>query len=96
MNLWDQSQQKNNAKDGASRKLSGKESTCQTKEKEFDSWSGKIPKTKPLHNYWACALKAGRYNYGSLRALEPVLHKRSHHNEKPAHGSWRAAPDLCS
>ncbi|KAI4568739.1 hypothetical protein MJG53_014357 [Ovis ammon polii x Ovis aries] len=28
-------------------------------------------------------------SYGSHRALEPVLHKRSHQKEKPAHRNWR-------
>ena len=43
------------------------------------------------HNYWACVLGAGGHNCWAhvlhLRkptGLEPVLHKRSHCNEKPA------------
>ena len=47
MNLWDQSQQKNSPKDGASRKLSGKESTCQTKEKGLIPGLGRFPKLNP-------------------------------------------------
>ena len=52
--------------------------------------------TKPMrHNYWACALEPTHHNYWAhvpqlLKPvrLEPVLHnKRSHHNEKPAHGN---------
>ena len=50
--------------------------------------------TKPVrHNYWACALELMSHNYWAREPqllkparLEPVLrHKRSHHNEKPAH-----------
>jgi len=43
----------------------------------FDSWPREDPRcsraTKTVHrSYWACA-------------LEPMLHKRSHRNEKPSH-----------
>ena len=48
--------------------------------------------TKPVHyNYWACAPEAGRHNYWSPYALEPVLRsKRSHCNGKPTpcHKEW--------
>ena len=43
---------------------------------------------RPIHhNYSACALEPGRYNYciHVLQLLKPAsleLHKRSHHNEK--------------
>ena len=37
------------------------------------------------HNYWACALEPANHNCWSPHYLEPVLHKRSHHNEKPVH-----------
>ena len=52
--------------------------------------------TKPVcHNYWACTLEPASHNYWArvLQLLKParlesVLHnKRSHHNEKPAHGN---------
>ena len=40
--------------------------------------------TKPeRHNYWACAREPGSHNHWSMHALEPILHKRSHCNEKP-------------
>ena len=49
--------------------------------------------TKPVHHhYWACALPPVSHNYWArvpqlLKPvrLEPMLHKRNHHNEKPAH-----------
>ena len=43
--------------------------------------------TKPVHhNYWACALEPGNWNYWNPHALEPLLHKKiSHHKEKPTH-----------
>ena len=47
--------------------------------------------TKPVH-----------HNYWNLHTVEPALHKRSHHNEKPAHHEEEqpllAAPreSLCS
>ena len=49
--------------------------------------------TKPVrHNYWACALEPASHNCWAHvpqllkpACLEPVLHKRSHRNEKPAH-----------
>ena len=49
--------------------------------------------TKPVrHNYWACALEPASHNYWACVPqllkpvhLEPVLHKRGHHSEKPAH-----------
>ena len=49
--------------------------------------------TKPMrHNYWACALEPVSHNYWACvpqllkpARLEPMLHKRSHRNEKPAH-----------
>ena len=37
--------------------------------------------TKPLH-----------HNYSRPCTLQPVLHKRSHHSEKPGHGSFTASP----
>ena len=51
--------------------------------------------TKPVHrNYWACALEPRHCSYWSPRALGPMLgNKRSHRNEKPAHGNWRVAPE---
>ena len=62
---------------------SDEEPTCQCRGYGLDPWSRKIPHvkvTKPVcHDYRACA-------------LEPLLcNKRSHHNEKPIHGNWRAA-----
>ena len=56
--------------------------------------------TKPIHhNYWACVIQPEAptiepacYIHWSLCAPEAVLcNKRSHHNEKPAHGN-KAAP----
>jgi len=51
------------------------------------------------HNCLVCALELRSCNYWAhvlqpcLCILEPVLHnKRSHHNEKLAHHSWREAP----
>ena len=49
--------------------------------------------TKPVrHNYWACAPESASCNYWAHMLqllkparLEPVLNKRSHRNEKPAH-----------
>ena len=49
--------------------------------------------TKPLHNYWACALGPASHNYWDCvpqllkpACLEPVpRNKRSHRNEKPAY-----------
>ena len=49
--------------------------------------------TKPVHhNYWACALEPVSHNYWAHEPqllkpahLEPVLHKKSHRNEKPMH-----------
>ena len=48
---------------------------------------------KPVHhNYWACALELASHNYWAHvpqllkpTRLEPVLHTRSHCNEKPVH-----------
>ena len=62
--------------------LSAEESACQCRRHRFSSSFGKIPTchraAKPKHhNYWACALEPG--------SLDPVLHKRNHHDEKPAH-----------
>ena len=44
------------------------------------------------HNYWAWALELASHNYWARvpqllkpARLEPVLNKRSHRNEKPAH-----------
>ena len=37
-----------------------------------------------------------RCNYWSLHAQEPVLHKTSHHSEKPAQRNKRVAPMLCN
>ena len=37
------------------------------------------------HDYWACALEPGSCTYESPHALDPVLHKWSHHSEKPEH-----------
>ena len=47
------------------------------------------------HSYWACALEPTRHNYWARApqllkptCLEPMLrNKRSHRNEKPAHGN---------
>ena len=56
---------------------------------------------KPMHqNCWACALKPRGHNYWPMchsywspHTPEPVLHhRRSHHNERPTHRNWRAAP----
>ena len=49
--------------------------------------------TKPVrHNYWTCALEPTSHNYWAhvlqiLKPvrLEPVLHNKSHRNEKPVH-----------
>ena len=44
--------------------------------------------TKPMyHNYSACAWEPRNQNYWAHvpQLPEPVLHKRSHHSEKPAH-----------
>ena len=60
--------------------------------------------TKPVrHNYWACALEPVSHSYWARMPqllkparLEPVLrNKRSHHNEKPAHGN-EAWPPLAT
>ena len=56
--------------------------------------------TKPVHgNYWACALGPTSHNYWAHvpqlqkpARLEPVLHKRSHRNEKPAHRNDEQPP----
>ena len=63
---------------GASWWLSGKESACQYR-RQFQPLILEDPTchraTKPVHhNYWACALEPGSYNYWSPSALEPVLH----------------------
>ena len=39
------------------------------------------------HNYWDCALEPKSCSYWSLHALEPVLHKGEHCNEKRSHHS---------
>ena len=54
---------------------------------EDPTWHGA---TKPMrHNYWAWALEPQELQLLSqcakAWALEPELHKRSHHNEKPTH-----------
>ena len=41
----------------------------------------------------AATIESTCHSYWSLRALVPELgHKRSYHNEKPAHCNWREAP----
>ena len=82
--------------------LSGKESACQCRRRRFDPCVGKIPPawgaTKPMHDsYWARALEPGSRNYGSLRALEAALHKRSHYSGKrpqPQLGNSLPLPQL--
>ena len=37
------------------------------------------------HNYWACALEPGGWNYRSPCALEPVFPEKSDSDEKPEH-----------
>ena len=50
--------------------------------------------TKPMrHNYWACDSEPGTHNHWSPHALEPVLHKSSLSNEKPAL-QWESSPHL--
>ena len=49
--------------------LSGEESTCQCRRHRFDPWSGKIPHA--MEQLSPCT------------TIEPVLHKTSHHGEKP-------------
>ena len=47
---------------------------------------------RPIHhNYWNCALEPVSCNFGSPSTLEPVLHKRSHSNEKPKRTPTRVA-----
>ena len=61
----------------------------------FNPWWGKIPHTAEQlslcvhHNYWASALQPASRNYWAYElqvlqptCLEPMLHKRSHCNEK--------------
>ena len=44
--------------------------------------------TKPVHhNYW---------NPVEAHALEPMLHKRSHRNDKSGHHNWRVYPAHCN
>ena len=83
--------------------LSGKESACQCRRRRFDPCVGKIPPawgaTKPMcHNCWARALEPGSRNYGSLRALEAVLHNKRNHcsgeRPQPQLGSSLPLPQL--
>ena len=72
---------------------SGKESSCKCSGHRFDPWFWEDPTrlraTKPMcHNYWAreATITEPRCrSYWIPSTLEPVLHKRSHSNEKPAH-----------
>ena len=44
---------------------------------------------KPVHHsYRACAPEPRDCSYRGLRVPEPVLHDRSHRNEKPVYHSW--------
>ena len=66
---------------GTSWWFSGWASACQCRGHEFEAWSGNWDPT--------CL---GSNSYWSPYALESVLcNKRSHHNEKPVHHSWRVA-----
>ena len=69
-------------------RLSGKVSTCPCRRYRFDLWSRNIPRhkvTKPKCQLLSLALEPGNSSYWSPQALETVLHKRSHCNEKPTH-----------
>ena len=50
----------------------------------FDAWSGKTPPSARHLSPCATAAEPVCCNCWSSRAREPVLHGRSHHNEKPA------------
>lgn len=71
---------------------SGWESTCQWKGHRFDSqvwkthmlWSNKAQEPQPL-SLCSRAWEATRTEPTTEPHLELVLHKRSHHKEKPAH-----------
>ena len=88
--------------------LSGKKSALQSWRCGFNPWSGKIPyaaeQLSPCPTTAESVLQSSRVstteptccNYWSPLAVDPVLHKRSHHNEKPAHPSWRVAPTRCN
>ena len=66
---------------------SGKESACQCRRHGFNPWSRKIPlspcttTTEPV--LWSLQLLA-------LHTPEPVLHKRSHRNEKSSYVNQRS------
>ena len=44
------------------------------------------------HSYWACVLEPTSSNYWSQVQPELMLHKRSHHSEKPAHCNYGVGP----
>ena len=61
----------------------------------FHPWSGKIPHDSGQPSPCATATEPEHVgprscNQWSLCTLEPVLHKRSHRSEKPAHLNWVA------
>ena len=64
-------QQELNQNQGLPWWLSGKESDCQCRRHRFNPWSGKI--RHAVEQLSLCTTTS-----------EPVLHERSHHNEKPA------------
>ena len=69
--------------------------TLQCRGHRFNPWSGKIPHAKGQLSLWAATPEPTCSSYWSLRSREPMLcRKRSHHNEKPMHCNWRAAPAL--
>ena len=92
--------------------LSGKESACPVQESEVQSLIWEEPTycgaVKPMcHNCCAYALEPGSHNVAqhmeptyhsswSWYILEPVLHKRSHCNEKPVYCNQRVAPTRCN
>ena len=61
----------------------GSPSTCQCRKQRFSPWSRKIPRAVEQLNL--CALEPWSCNYLKPCTLEPVIHKRSHRNEKPTH-----------
>ena len=83
----------------------GKESTCQCRGCRFGPWSGKIPHateylsqhattTDPVLDSLGAETEPKCRNYWSPCYLEPApCNKKSHHNEKPRHRNYRAAPD---
>ena len=54
-----------------------------TKPVRHSRWACALELTR--HSRWACALEPTSHNYRSLRILESARHKKSLHNEKPAH-----------